>query len=44
MKRNLVIFVTARLVNPAGQLINAPDEDEELVQPPELPDVPMLKK
>lgn len=47
VKRNLVIFVTARLVNPGGQLVNQTEEQEEtedLVQPPELPQVPMYKK
>ena len=47
IKRNLVIFVTARLINPGGQLVNQIDEEEEaddLVQPPILPDVPMYKK
>ncbi|MEO6872133.1 MAG: Amuc_1098 family type IV pilus outer membrane protein [Chthoniobacterales bacterium] len=29
LKRNLVIFVTARLVNPAGQPINSTEEEEE---------------
>ncbi|MGI9113886.1 MAG: type II secretion system protein GspD, partial [Chthoniobacterales bacterium] len=46
IKRNLVIFVTARLVNPAGQPINTTEEEEEqdVVQPPQLPEVPMYKK
>jgi len=47
IKRNLIIFVTARLVNPAGQPINAIEEEEEkeeLIQPPVLPEVPMYKK
>ena len=47
LKRNLIIFVTARLVNPGGQLVNQTDEEEEtedLVTPPELPPVPMYKK
>ncbi len=49
LKRNLVIFVTARLVNPAGQPINTTDEEEEtetisqLVEPT-LPQVPYYKK
>jgi general secretion pathway protein D len=42
-KRNLVIFVTARLVTPAGEPTNITDE-EETVTPPELPEVPMYKK
>jgi general secretion pathway protein D len=47
IKRNLVIFVTARLVNPGGQLVNQTEEEEEsedFVQPPMLPEVPMYKK
>ncbi|MEO5720477.1 MAG: Amuc_1098 family type IV pilus outer membrane protein [Chthoniobacterales bacterium] len=47
LKRNLIIFVTARLVNPGGQLVNQTDEVEEsedLIMPPELPPVPMYKK
>jgi general secretion pathway protein D len=47
VKRNLVIFVTARLMNPGGQLVNQTEEEEEAddaVLPPELPPVPMYKK
>lgn len=50
IKRNLVIFVTARLVNPAGQPINATEEEEEAeaapapIEPPVLPEVPYYKK
>ncbi|MDQ6765749.1 MAG: type II and III secretion system protein [Verrucomicrobiota bacterium] len=47
LKRNLVIFVTARLLNPGGQLVNETEEKEEtedLVEPPQLPPVPMYKK
>ncbi|MEP6820762.1 MAG: Amuc_1098 family type IV pilus outer membrane protein [Chthoniobacterales bacterium] len=47
LKRNLIIFVTARLVNPGGQLVNQTDEQEEsedVIVPPELPPVPMYKK
>jgi general secretion pathway protein D len=47
IKRNLVIFVTAHLVNPAGQLVNQTDEEEEtqdFVEPPVLPQVPLYKK
>src|SRR5437870_1584647 len=44
IKRNLVIFVTAHLVTPAGTPFNSTEEDEELVQPPQLPEVPMYKK
>ena len=46
IKRNLIIFVTARLVNPAGQPLNQAEEEEEqdVVQPPVLPETPMFKK
>ncbi|HEY2802066.1 MAG TPA: Amuc_1098 family type IV pilus outer membrane protein [Chthoniobacterales bacterium] len=50
IKRNLVIFVTARLVNPAGQPINSTEEEEETetvsnpIEPPVLPGVPYYKK
>lgn len=47
IKRNLVIFVTARLVNPGGQPINSTEEleeSEELIEPPILPEVPLYKK
>src|SRR5207248_3154690 len=44
IKRNLVIFVTARLVTPSGAPLNPNEEEEELVQPPQLPEVPMYKK
>jgi len=41
MKKNLVIFVTARIVTPAGVPL---DEGEEGLLPPELPEVPAYKK
>lgn len=49
LKRNLVIFVTARLVNPAGQPINSTEEEEETettttLEQPVLPEVPYYKK
>ena len=44
VKRNLIIFVTARLVNPAGQPVNVTEEEEELIQPPLLPEQPLYKK
>jgi general secretion pathway protein D len=46
IKRNLIIFVTARLVNPAGQAVNQTEEEEEqeTVQPPILPEIPAYKK
>ncbi len=49
IKRNLVIFVTARLVNPAGQPVNSIEEEEESetitqIEQPILPPVPLYKK
>jgi general secretion pathway protein D len=47
IKRNLVIFVTARLVNPGGQAVNSTEELEEaedVIEPPILPEVPFYKK
>jgi general secretion pathway protein D len=45
IKRNLVIFVTARLVNPGGLPVNPTEEEEEgLLQPPVLPEIPAYKK
>ena len=47
IKRNLVIFVTARLLTPGGQPVNSTEETEEieeLLEPPVLPEVPMYKK
>jgi len=41
VKRNLIIFVTARKVTPLGQ---APEEQEEELQPPVLPEIPAYKK
>ncbi len=38
IKRNLIIFVTAKLVNPAGDLITSEDEIEEKVEVLLLPD------
>jgi general secretion pathway protein D len=42
IKKNLVIFVTARIVTPAGLALN--EEEEETLLPPELPQVPAYKK
>src|SRR5262249_12761323 len=42
VKKNLVIFVTARIVTPAGIPLN--EEEEEGLLPPELPEVPAYKK
>src|SRR5207244_475557 len=39
IKRNLVIFVTARLVNPEGAPIMADEEAEEPVEPLPLPEI-----
>lgn len=39
IKRNLIIFVTAKLVNPAGDLITSEEEIEEKVDALPLPDV-----
>jgi general secretion pathway protein D len=47
IKRNLVIFVTARLVNPGGQPVNSTEEleeSEDIIEPPILPEVPFYKK
>ncbi|HXM29976.1 MAG TPA: type II and III secretion system protein [Chthoniobacterales bacterium] len=45
IKRNLVIFVTARLVTPGGEPIHSAEEEEEgLLQPPLLPEIPAYKK
>jgi general secretion pathway protein D len=45
IKRNLVIFVTARLITPGGQPVNEAEEEEEgLLQQPTLPEAPAYKK
>lgn len=53
MKRNLVIFVTARLINPAGDPLKEEEEKEEVVEPlglpegitpPALPEAPLFPK
>jgi general secretion pathway protein D len=47
IKRNLIIFVTARLVNPAGAPLNPTEEEEEkegIIEPPVLPELPAYKK
>jgi general secretion pathway protein D len=41
IKKNLIMFVTARIVTPAGVPLN---EEEEGLLPPELPEVPAYKK
>jgi len=45
IKTNLVIFVTAHLITPGGLPVNpTEEEDEGLLQPPLLPEVPAYKK
>lgn len=45
LKKNLVIFVTARLINPAGDAINQEEEKEDVVEPivpvQALPEAPL---
>ncbi len=44
LKRNLVIFVTARLINPAGEPLNVEEEKDEVIEsmvPDQLPDAPL---
>jgi hypothetical protein len=36
--------LTARLVNPGGQLVNPNEEAEDVIEPPILPEVPFYKK
>jgi general secretion pathway protein D len=44
IKRNLVIFVTARVITLAGLTFNSEEEEEEGLLPPALPEVPAYKK
>jgi general secretion pathway protein D len=44
IKRNLVIFVTARVITPAGLAFNNEEEEKEGLLPPALPEVPAYKK
>jgi general secretion pathway protein D len=44
IKRNLIIFVTARVVTPAGLAFNNEEEEEEGLLPPALPEMPAYKK
>jgi general secretion pathway protein D len=44
IKRNLVIFVTARVVTPSGLAFNNEEEEEEGLLPPALPETPAYKK
>ena len=41
IKRNLVIFVTAHLVTPAGTPLNASEEEEGFDSATQIPEVPM---
>jgi len=43
LKRNLVIFVSARLINPAGELVRADDEKEEVIETIAAPDLGPLE-
>jgi general secretion pathway protein D len=43
-KKNLVIFVTARVVTPSGLAFNPEEEEEEGLLPPALPEAPAYKK
>jgi general secretion pathway protein D len=43
LKRNLVIFVSARLINPAGEPIRADDEKEEVVETIAAPDLGVME-
>jgi general secretion pathway protein D len=40
LKRNLVIFVSARLINPAGEPVRLEEETEEIVETLPLPEIP----
>src|SRR5438552_452675 len=45
VKRNLVIFATVHLITPGGLPVNPTEEEEEgVLQPPVLPEVPAYKK
>jgi general secretion pathway protein D len=44
IKKNLIIFVTARVVTPAGLAFNNEEEEEEGLLPPALPEQPAYKK
>ena len=49
LKRNLVIFVSARLINPAGEAVHGEEEKEEIVETlpvPEVtvPELPLMPK
>jgi general secretion pathway protein D len=40
LKRNLVIFVSARLINAAGEAVHLEEEEEEIVESLALPEIP----
>jgi type II secretory pathway component GspD/PulD (secretin)/tetratricopeptide (TPR) repeat protein len=44
IKKNLVIFVTARVITPSGLAFNNEEEEEEGLLPPALPEAPAYKK
>ena len=50
LKRHLVIFVSARLINPAGEAVRLDEENEEIVETLPLPeaqtltDLPLMPK
>jgi general secretion pathway protein D len=44
VKKNLIIFVTARVITPGGLAFNNEEEEEEGLLPPALPEVPAYKK
>jgi general secretion pathway protein D len=44
VKKNLVIFVTARVITPSGLAFNNEEEEEEGLLPPALPEAPAYKK
>jgi general secretion pathway protein D len=44
LKRNLIIFVTAKLINPAGEPLHVEEEKEDVVEPlppATLPEAPL---
>jgi general secretion pathway protein D len=41
LKRNLVIFVSARLINAAGEPVHVEEEEEEVVEALAVPEVPV---
>jgi len=41
IKRNLIMFVSARLINPAGEAVHQDEETEETVETLPIPEAPM---